>query len=275
MRKLVIELDPRTFNNFRDLIYEQSGITLSDGKESLVCSRVGKRMRMLRIDDHQAYLDHIVQDESGKEIVCLLDAISTNVTHFFRGPDHFDLLGRVVKEWFASGQKRLRIWSAASSTGEEPYSIAITVLEASGGKCDVKILATDISTRALEIAHRGIYEAAKTKQFPKGVSCQKYFSKVINSGDTCYVAKPALKDMVIYKRLNLSTPPFPMRGPLDVVFCRNVMIYFDNHIRRKLVAEIHRLLKPGGYLAVGHSESLIGMMDGFKSVQPSVYIKTE
>jgi chemotaxis protein methyltransferase CheR len=199
--------------------------------------------------------------------------ISTNVTRFFRESDHFHFLEKIVKEWFESGQRRLRIWSAACSTGEEPYSVAMTVLETNGSNNDVKILATDISTRALEAAYRGRYEATKMEQMSK-IHAERYFDKALESDTRYYVAKPMLKRMVVFKRLNLATPPFPMRGPLDVVFCRNVMIYSDNRIRHKLLTEIHRLLKPEGYLLVGHSESLVGLSDGFRPIQPSIYIKT-
>lgn len=269
---MIKKLDPRTFDNFRELIYEKSGIHLGDGKEALICSRVGKRMRELGINSHQVYLRHILQDESGEETVYLLDAISTNVTRFFRESDHFQLLGKLVEEWVSSGQKRFRIWSAACSTGEEPYSMAIAIQEAIGASYDVKILATDISTSVLRTAQRGVYGIEKMEEVPQNLR-ERYFERVMDSGAECFILKPILKNMVVFRRLNLSTPPFPMHGPLDVVFCRNVMIYFDNNIRRKLLTEIYKLLKPRGYLMVGHAESLIGLIDGLNAFQPSVYIK--
>jgi len=265
-------MDPRTFDNFRNLIYEKSGISLNDSKKSLMCSRMGKRMRSLGIDSHRMYLKHVIQDESGQEIVYLLDAISTNVTRFFREPDHFQFLEKTMKEWFKSGQQRFRIWSAACSTGEEPYSIAMTILESGGSKYDFKILATDISTRALETARRGIYEVGKMEQISKKHE-ELYFDRILESNSGHYMVKSALRRMIVFGRLNLSTPPFPMNGPLDVVFCRNVMIYFDNQVRHRLLKEICQLLKSGGYLIVGHAESLIGLTEDLKSVQPSVYMK--
>lgn len=265
-------MNTKTFRAFRNLVYDKSGISLKDGKEALIYARVGKRMRALGIATHKEYLERIAQDESGQEVVHLLDAISTNVTSFFRGPDHFEFLTRQVKEWRSAGQDRLRIWSAACSTGEEPYSIAMTILDALNEACDTKILATDISTRALDTAQLGTYGSDRSEQVPK-IFRTRYFDKVSEFDTTFYTAKPMLRQMITFGRLNLSTPPFPMRGPLDVVFCRNVMIYFDNHIRLALITEIHRLLKQHGYLILGHSESLLGMMSGFKSVQPSVYLK--
>jgi len=267
-------MDTRTFKKFATLIYEQSGITLGDNKEALVCARVGKRMRALGIGDYRAYFKHVERDETGEEVVQLLDAISTNVTHFFRENQHFDLLREILSGWLKTGQRRFRIWSAASSSGEEPYSIAMTVLEtANGERLDVKILATDISTRILDKAREGLYEEAKLDRVPRALKA-RYFEKVKGTnGSPEYRVKPQLKNMAVFKRMNLSRPPFPMRGPLDVVFCRNVMIYFDNNVRRRLLAEIHRLVKPGGYLMVGHAESLAGMISDFETVEPSVYVK--
>ena len=148
----------------------------------------------------------------------------------------------------------------------------MTVAEELGESSDTKILATDISTRVLNEAQSGTYKEERIKEVSKKLK-DRYFDERSSPGGKSYVVKPMLRNMITYKRLNLSTPPFPMRGPLDVVFCRNVMIYFDNKVRQKLLSEIHRLLKPAGYLIVGHAESLIGVTDGFKSVQPSVYVK--
>jgi len=266
-------MDRRTFNKFRQIVYEKSGISLGDRKEALVSARVSKRMRSLGIDSYRTYLQHILNDETGDEIVHLLDAISTNVTSFFREANHFDFLSDVVGQWIDEGQKRLRVWSAASSSGEEPYSLAMTLLGCiNGHNVDLKILATDISTRALEKCQAGQYEKSKLKGVPP-LFRNQYFDRVQNDGVVSYSVKRTLKNLIVFKRLNLSTPPFPMSGPFDVIFCRNVMIYFDNHVRSQLLADMYRLLKPGGYLMVGHAESLTGMVSDFKSVRPSIYIK--
>ena len=273
-------MEARTFNKFRQLVYEKSGITLGPGKETLVSARVGKRMRALSMDDHGAYLRHVLDDPTGGELVHLIDAISTNVTSFFRESNHFDLVGRLLSEWIAQGQRRFRFWCAASSTGEEPYSLAITLLETmapSQGRLghqdvEVKILATDISTRVLEKCRCGQYGQDKLQTMPPTLR-DRYFDRVRESQEPRYVAKPVLKKLITFSRINLATPPFPMQGPFDVVFCRNVMIYFDNAIRSNLIHDIYRLLKPGGYLLVGHAESLTGMMSDFQIVQPSTYVK--
>jgi chemotaxis protein methyltransferase CheR len=265
-------LDTRTFEKFRDLVYAKSGISLGPQKAALVSARIGKRMRALGMDSYGVYLDFVSGDESGDELVQLLDAISTNVTSFFRESAHFDFLAEVLKKWRAEGQTRFRIWSAASSSGEEPYSLAMTMNEALDSRCDMKILATDISTKVLGLCQQGVYGADKVKTVPAQWR-DRYFDRQGDRQAPQYVVRANLRKLVLFKRLNLSTPPFAMKGPLDVVFCRNVMIYFDNEVRSRLLQEIYRLLKPGGYLMVGHAESLTGMVSKFKTVQPSVYVK--
>ncbi len=266
-------MDRTTFESFKQIVYEQSGIALGENKEALVSARVGKRMRALGYEDIKQYLKHVLDDSSGQELVHLLDSISTNVTSFFREPDHFDFLGKVLADWASRGQRRFRMWSAACSTGEEPYSMAITALDS--GICataDVKILATDISTRVLESSQQGEYDSRKLDGM-NSVLKERHFDKVKMGEETIYRVKEPLKRLVVFKRLNLSVTPFPMRGPLDVVFCRNVMIYFDNVVRRRLLEELYRLLRPDGYLMVGHAESLTGIVSQFRGIRPSVYTK--
>lgn len=261
------------FDKFREIVYQKSGISLGEQKEALVSSRVSKRMRALGLTEYRDYIALVLNDRSGEEIVQLIDAISTNVTSFFREADHFDFLKQALTKWEAAGQRRFRIWSAASSSGEEPYSIAITLLDTLQSKgVDARILGTDISTRVLEKCRAGVYEQDKTNSIPHGLR-DKYFTRLRRNDTVLYEAKPALKNMALFRRLNLANTPYPMKGPLDVVFCRNVMIYFDNEVRSRLLKEIARLLKPGGYLMVGHTESLTGIACGLKTVKPSVYVK--
>ena len=266
-------MEKRTFEKFRQIVYEKSGISLGERKEALVSARVGKRMRALGIDDHRKYLRHVINDDTGVEIVHLLDAISTNVTSFFRESTHFDFLSDAISQWLADGQRRFRVWSAACSTGEEPFTLAMTLKECINGQnVDLRILATDISTRALDRCREATYAKEKLKDVPPLLR-ERYFEREEKEEGTFYNVKKPLKDIIVFKRLNLSTPPFPMHGPFDVIFCRNVMIYFDNYVRTNLLTDIYRLLKPGGYLMVGHAESLTGMVSEFKSVRPSVYIR--
>ncbi len=264
-------MDQAIFTKFQELVYENSGICLNAGKEALISARVSKRMRTLGINEYKSYLEVILHDRTGKEVIYLLDNISTNVTSFYREPQHFEFISEIYRRWIAKGQTRFRFWSAASSTGEEPYTLAITLNETANGRLpDTRILATDISTRVLEKCNSGCYEGDKLQTVPAPLR-EKYFHREAATGS--YRVKESLKNMILFRRLNLSVTPFGMRGPLDMILCRNVMIYFDNTMRRKLLGEMYRLLKPNGYLIVGHAESLTGMVSDFKVVQPSIYIK--
>ncbi len=265
-------LEKTVFKMFSELIYDETGIFLGENKQALVSSRLGKRMRYLNIEDYHEYYKYVRKDRSRKEMGNLLDAISTNVTGFFREPDHFELLTSLVRKWEAQGQIRFRFWSAACSTGEEPYSMGVTISEASKNIGDAKILATDISRSVLTTAMKGNYRAKSLEKVSTKI-VDKYFTPIRKNGENTYWVKESIKKMVRFSWLNLSNPPYPMKGPLDIVFCRNVMIYFDRRVKERLLEEMCRLLKPGGYLLVGHAESISGLCDGFKIVCPSVYIK--
>lgn len=268
-----MELKTQEFEEFRTLVYDKSGITLGDGKESLVSSRIRKRMRTLGLENFRAYLDWIQEPDGQEEIVHMLDAISTNVTSFFREAAHFNFVRDAVTRWRQQGQKRFRFWSAACSSGEEPYSLAMTLAESGlSADGDVRILATDLSSRILDAAKQGEYTQSKIALLPPGYA-SRYFTTVRGSEPTLYRVQDKLRERIVFLRMNLSTPPFPMPGPLDIIFVRNVMIYFDNQVRKNLIADCYRLLKPGGYLLVGHAESLTGLAGDFKCVQPSVYAK--
>lgn len=269
-------MEPAVFNKIRKIVYDQSGIRIQDGKMSMVASRLAKRLRALGLADERAYVKHL-ETKLEEEIVSLLDAVSTNVTHFFRESHHFDRTRDEFNGWLEEGQTRFRFWSAASSTGEEPYSLAMTlseVMRKSGRKPDVKILATDISTRVLDHCKNGCYEANKVSDIPSAF-LKQYFKSRKNKVGEVYEVSPTLRNLVRFTRLNLSQPPFPMKGPLDIIFCRNVMIYFDNTVRSRLLNEFHRLLRPGGLLMVGHAESLTGLDTGFERSGASVYKKAD
>jgi chemotaxis protein methyltransferase CheR len=264
-------MDRRQFEKFRDLVHELTGIHLADNKEALVVARVGKRMRALNLHDYGEYYRHVVADRSGEELTQLINAISTNVTQFFREPRHFELLAGWVRDWDTAGQRSLRIWSAASSTGEEPYTIGMTVLENLSHAMQVEILASDISTKVLNIAQTGIYRQKDVDKIPKPL-LRKYF-QVGGENDELYRVKQSLRDLVSYYQINLSTPPYPIPGELDVIFCKNVMIYFTDILRRQIVDQFQRMLRPGGYLIVGMAESLSAAKHDLKAIEPSVYRK--
>lgn len=234
---------------------------------------MSKRLRELRMSDYKEYLSFLRQDKSGEELVNLIDVISTNVTSFFRESVHFDFLRKQMSLWLEQGVRSFRFWSAACSTGEEPYTLAMVLHDCTAGyNADIRILATDISTRVLQRAQAGVYPEEKITGIPDYL-IRKYFNREKNNGKIFYSVRAELRNMILFKRFNLSVTPFPMRGPMDGVFCRNVMIYFDNVVRRKLLGEIERLLKPGGTLFVGHAESLSGQLCSLKNVKPSIYVK--
>lgn len=265
---LTAVLDEATFIALRELVHEKSGIYLKGDKQTLVSTRLSKRVRELRLPSYRAYLQRLREDLDGSEMTMLLDLISTNVTSFYREADHFDVVRMAVAEWKAAGQNRFRLWSAASSSGEEPYTLALTMLEAAGKGCDVKILGTDISTRILRKAMAGRYPERVVEPVPELLR-RRHFRREGSE----YVVSEQLRDMVMFRQANLSNLPTPVKGGLDIVFCRNVMIYFQDDLRRGLVQEFYRVLKPGGYLIVGHSESLVKLQGDFELVRPSVYRK--
>jgi chemotaxis protein methyltransferase CheR len=265
-------MDKAVFDKFRTLIYESCGITLSENKEALVASRIGKRMRALGITDYPQYYGIVTTDRSGNEMTELVNSISTNVTHFFREQRHFDLLGGWLRDWSQKGRRPIRIWSAACSTGEEPYSICMTVLDHVSGAADVQIMGSDISTKVIQIAKFGVYKPQDIQNIPL-VTLKKHFQVGGSADAELYRVKPALRDMVAYQQINLSTPPYAIQGQLDVIFCRNVMIYFNRDLRKLMIRTFQDMLRPGGYLVVGLAESLSGLQHDLTVIEPSVYCK--
>lgn len=265
-------MEKAQFDKFRALVYQLSGIHLTENKEALVIARISKRMRALQIQDYARYYDYILGDKTGGELTELINVISTNVTHFFREARHFDLLAGWVRGWEDEGRRSLRIWSAASSTGEEPYTIAMTVLESQTKPMQVEIVASDISTKVLNAAAAGIYRQQDIEKIPHPL-LRKYF-QVGGDADELYRVKPVLRNLITFQQINLSTPPYPVEGPLDVIFCKNVMIYFNQGLRQQIIGNFQTMLRPGGYLAVGMAESLSAIKHELKPVEPSVYRKS-
>jgi chemotaxis protein methyltransferase CheR len=269
------------YHKIAEFVHKTAGINLLEGKKELIRTRLGKRMRLLQINDFRTYFKHVMSDETGEEIVFLLDALATNLTSFFREDQHFDFMGKTLLPLLEAkrrekGSHRLRIWSAACSSGEEPYTIAMVVMEKSpyfgtGGDC--KILATDISTKVLNIAKQGMYGPERVKTVPP-MLVSKYFQKTGDREHHMYQIIPQLRNLIAFRRLNLMDP-LPFKNPLDLIFCRNVMIYFDKETIGQLVSKYYQILAPGGYLFIGHSESLSGFAHDFKYVQPCIYQKAE
>jgi len=263
-------MEAETFKAFQDLAYAKAGIFLRQGKAALVQARLAKRLRELGLASEREYLEKLKAD-SGEEVVLFLDAISTNFTKFFREPDHFETLAAWVSAERKAGQRRFRFWSAACSSGEEPYTAAM-VLDPILEGCDWKILATDISTRVLARAARGHYVAEEIEPVPPALRA-RYLEPAPeeDDGGERFAVAARLRERIVYRRLNLAARPYPMQGPLDAIFCRNVMIYFDRPMREGLVQEFERLVRPGAPLFIGHSETLNGIATRFRSERPSVY----
>lgn len=268
-----MQLKPREFARFRDIVYDACGIALGEGKESLVSARIGKRMRQLGLEEFGNYLELLKEDAAGEEMIHMLDAISTNTTSFFRELEHFEFITEQVSRWRAEGQSRFRIWSAASSSGEEPYTLAVTLAECGlWAGTDTRILATDISTRILDAAKAGVYPLTRLEGIPRSL-LSRWFEPAPAAKVPSLRVSAQLRSLISFQRLNLSQPPFPMKGPFDLILVRNVMIYFDGPTREALMRECFRLLRPGGFLLVGHAESLNGLNTGFTCLKPSVYGK--
>jgi chemotaxis protein methyltransferase CheR len=243
-------------------IYEKSGIALGDNKQELVKTRLGKRLRALGLATYREYFDVVSDPAQGEELMLMINAVSTNFTSFYRERQHFDFLERVALPDIVSrkekeGGRRLRAWCAAASTGEEPYTLALTLLGFLGEPLswDVKVLCTDISTRVLAQAVNGVYDLDKVKMVAP-VLLERYFVPQVNNGRREYEAGRELKDILVFRQLNLMDSVFPFKGPFDFISCRNVMIYFDPSTQERVVEKLLRCLAVGGYLLIGHSENL-------------------
>jgi chemotaxis protein methyltransferase CheR len=266
-------IDPATFRRIAEIVYRKAGIVLNEHKEALVVARIGKRMRRLGITCFRDYLRLLEESPDHEEPVEMLNAISTNVTHFFREPKHFEHLADWLARWRVERRTRFRFWCAAAASGEEAYSMAMVIRENLPPDSDVRILATDLSTRALGEAREGVYGAKDLRAVPEAF-VRRYFNWEETGHGRRFRVSPALAGLVTFARLNLAQTPYPMSGPFDAIYCRNAMIYFDDNVRRRLLDECWRLLRPGGYLVVGSAESLAGLPAQFKNVAPSVYVKT-
>jgi chemotaxis protein methyltransferase CheR len=266
-------LSASQFSTISRIIHERCGICFPTGKEVLVRSRLMKRLRVLGLSSFDQYLRYIDEDSSGNELATMIDALTTNKTNFFREPHHFEFLKDNILPELRESNSKVRFWSAGCSTGEEPYSLAILLNEELSqqrrGNC--QILATDISRRVLAVAQEALYSEESLQGVHPSL-WKKHMVCVQSKPGRVYRISDEARALVRFAYLNL-TASWPMKGPFDAIFCRNVMIYFDGDTRKKLVRRFYDLIKPGGYLFVGHSESLGSTSWEFRYVEPAVYVK--
>ncbi len=260
------------FDRIRRLIKEQTGIHLSDAKRSLVYSRLGRRLRALGLTDFASYYALVERD--AEELGRCINAITTNLTAFFREPHHFEFLAdRVLPELKQrhAHDRRIRIWSAGCSTGEEPYSIAMVVREVMGTApgWDIKILATDLDSDVVAKAASGIYELERVAGMDE-TRKRRWLRRGRGANAGRVRIAPEVRELITFRQLNLMHP-WPMRGPFDVIFCRNVVIYFDKETQRRLFDRYADIMAPEGYLFIGHSESLHRVSDRFEHLGKTIY----
>jgi chemotaxis protein methyltransferase CheR len=261
------------FQALRSMVKEMTGINLAESKRELVYGRVSRRLRALGMSSFAAYRE-LLKSGDGSELVAFCNALTTNLTSFFRESHHFDYLrDQFLVPRRDAGQRgdRIRIWSSACSSGEEPYSIAMVVAETipDWQRWDIKILATDLDSDILARAQRGSYNADRVKGMdPKRMS--RFFTEVRDGADAAYQVVPELAKLITFRQINLMHE-LPMPGPLDVIFCRNVVIYFDKDTQRGLFSRISKLQRPGDLLMLGHSETLFKVSDDYSLIGKTIY----
>ncbi|MBN1381529.1 MAG: protein-glutamate O-methyltransferase CheR [Deltaproteobacteria bacterium] len=273
----VSELRDTEFEKISRLVYGHCGINLHDGKKELVKARLSKRLREGKFKSFGDYYKYVVTEEGTDEMIAMIDSLSTNLTYFFREESHFYKLRDILQSRLSSVRsvrqpQRIRIWSAGCSSGEEAFSIAMTVREyASHLPIECKITATDISTRVLDKAVKGIFPKDKLKNLAPEI-VKRFFQLGYGQQEGNYRIKKEIRDMVSFSRFNLMEMP-PADFLFDIIFCRNVMIYFDKATQVALLKRFYQCLNKNGYFFIGHSESIAGLDHEFIYVEPSVYRK--
>lgn len=273
----LIKLSDQEFKLISELVYQKAGINLPESKKSLVVARLNQAVRRLNFSSFFDYYDYVINSTDDSVLLDLLDRISTNHTYFFREPAHFDFLlqnNRFRDLITSQNEQEVRIWSAGSSSGEEVYTLALLLtdfLKKNNLNYKLKFLATDLSATALDKGIKGIYPSTHLTAVPKALK-SKYF-KDLKDGN--FELTDEIKSKVLFKKLNLMREEFPFQKKFQIIFCRNVMIYFDLQTRIALVNRFYRYLKNGGYFFIGHSESISRDHSKFHYIQPSVYQKGE
>lgn len=257
------------FDRIRELVREHTGIALADTKRQLVHGRLSRRLRALKLDSFTDYIQLLEQGDAD-EIEEFINAVTTNLTSFFREPHHFEFMAReMLPAVAATGSRRLRIWCCAASTGEEPYSIAMVLREAHAlfAGWNVKLLATDLDSNVLGHAKWGVYQRERFESMSPA-RIQRFFERV--SGEDRLSATDELRDLITFRQLNLMHE-WPMKGPFDAIFCRNVIIYFDKATQRRLFERMAALQRPGDFLFLGHSENLYRVSERYELIGRTIY----
>lgn len=269
------QLTETEFNRVRSLVASHTGIAMTEAKRDLLHNRLQKRLRARGFASFGDYCA-LLEGGDAEEIEQFVNSVTTNLTGFFREPHHFERLSeKVMPELTANQGGRIRIWSAGCSTGEEPYSIAMTVTESvpKWRQLDVKILATDLDSQVLSTAAQGVYSLERIEQI-KESRHQRWLNKGTGINEGSVRVTPELKALITFRQLNLMHA-WPMRGPIDVIFCRNVVIYFDKETQRRLFDRFADLMRVGGYLFIGHSESLFNVTDRFRLLGKTIYQRVD
>jgi len=268
----------REFSRLSQYIHSQYGIKLPPVKKVMLESRLQKRLRSLEMANFKEYIDYTLDSKQGhSELIRMMDLVTTNKTDFFREPGHFEYLAQNVlpelSERFQSGiRKPLRVWSAGCSSGEEPYTLAMVLSEYKQkvGAYDFSILATDLSTRVLEMGINGIYDEEKVAPVPLAMK-KKYLLKSKDPGKELVRISPRLRGLVTFKRLNFMDEHYSISNVMDIIFLRNVIIYFDKQTQNGIIHRLCKHLRSGGYLFIGHSETLFNMNLPVKQIVPTIY----
>jgi len=273
----LMEQGSRELKHLREMFYQASGIQLAREKSVMLKARLGKRMRALGFESYGQYYRHVLEDPSGKEMDRMVDCLTTNKTGFFRDPTHFEHFRSTAVRAFLDRAERLegepmRVWSAACSSGEEAYSLGMTGLEGLQGRAPLKVLGTDLSEAMVHRALEGWYDNGKASPVPKSW-LKKYFSPEEREGQWGFLVGSLLRTTVFFAQMNLNGTDYPFRNPFDAIFCRNVMIYFEKPVQEILVGRLVRVLRTGGFLYTGSSESLIGIKHSLRMLAPSIYEK--
>ncbi|MFZ6846694.1 CheR family methyltransferase [Undibacterium sp. RuRC25W] len=257
----------RDFDRVRDLIYKRAGISLADSKQEMVYSRLARRLRATGLNSFSDYLNSLEREPDSQEWEAFTNALTTNLTSFFREEHHFPILAEHVQK----KKEPIQVWCSASSTGEEPYSIAMTLCEAFGTMHPpAQIIATDIDTNVLNTASKGVYNIDRIEKL-SAERVKKFFLKGKGAQEGLVRVRQELRDMITFKQLNLLDHSWSLKGPFDAIFCRNVMIYFDKPTQGAILKKFVPLIKPDGLLFAGHSENFLYVSDDFKLRGKTVY----